>query len=226
MNDQKFSELLNLYLDGEISTLQEVQLLKVIDENPDRAREYSRLSKLNTAMEMVLDPQALQPRDLAFRPRFGPALWVVSSICVLSMICVGVFLASIAITPLSDSDSILYSDIPKKKWMEINDLNPQLKVNTIDSFVGSQLNDSERFMLSSVEDMRLMNLSSLRLQQPSHKSQWNRVDGNGTRKNILSNTFKNVSEISVSRKNVQPFDPTNSNSTFKSFRANLYSEQN
>ena len=224
MNDQKFSELLNLYLDGEISTLQEVQLLKVIAENPDRAREYSRVRKLNTAMEMVLDPQALQPRDLAFRPRFGAVLWLISSICVLSMICVGLFLASIAITPLSDSDSILSSDISKKKWMEFNDLNAQLKVNPIDSFVGLELNDSERFVLSSVEDMRLMNLSSLRLQQPSHKSQWNRIDD--PRKNILPSTFKNVSEISVSRKNVQPFGPTNSNSPFKSFRANLYSEQN
>ena len=37
MNDQKFSELLNLYLDGEISILQKDQLLKVIAEDPARA---------------------------------------------------------------------------------------------------------------------------------------------------------------------------------------------
>ena len=68
MNDQKFSELLNLYLDGEISILQKDQLLKVIAEDPARAREYSRVRNLNTAMEMVLDPKALQPRDLEFKP--------------------------------------------------------------------------------------------------------------------------------------------------------------
>lgn len=224
MNDQKFSELLNLYLDGEISTLQKVQLLNVIAENPDRAREYSRVRNLNTAMEMVLDPQALQPKDLAFRPRFGAALWLISSICALSIICVGIFLASLAITPSIDSDSILSSDISKKKWVEFNDLDAQLKVDPMDSFVGSQLNYSEDFVLSSVEDMRLMNLSSLRLQQTSHKSQWNRVDDN--RKNILRTNFKDVSDISVLRKNVQPFGSTNPNSPFKSIRANLYIEQN
>ena len=224
MNDQKFSELLNLYLDGEISTLQEVQLLKVIAEDPDRAREYSRIRNLNTAMEMVLDPRALQPRDLAFRPRFGAALWLISSFCVLSMICVGVFLTSIAIRPLSDSDSILTSEISKKKWMEFNDLDAQLKVYPMDSFVGSQINNSEGFVISSVEDMRLMNLSSSMLQQSSHKSQWSRFDD--SRKNNLISIFKDVSQISVSRNSSQSFDPANSNYSFNSFRANLYSDQN
>ena len=224
MNDQKFSELLNLYLDGEISTLQKVQLLNEIAEKPDREREYSQVRNLNTAMEMVLDPQALQPKDLALRPRLGVALWLISSICALSIICVGLFLASLAITPSSDSDSILSSDISKKKWMEFSDLEAQLKVDSMDSFVGSQLSNSKGIVLSSVEDLRLMNIPSLMLQQTPHKSQWNRADDN--RKNILRSTFKDVSEISVLRKNVQPFGFNNANSPFKSFRANLHSKQN
>ena len=154
MNDQKFSELLNLYLDGEISILQKDQFLKVIAENPARAREYSRVRNLNTAMEMVLDPQALQPRDLEFKPRFGLALWFISSIFVLSIVCVGVFVFSMVISPLSDSDSsaLLSSDIFKKRGIEFSDLDAQLKADPLDSFVNMQLDYSERLMLSPVED--------------------------------------------------------------------------
>lgn len=226
MNDQKFSELLNLYLDGEISLLQKDQLLKVIAGNPARAREYSRVRNLNTAMEMVLDPQALQPRDLEYKPRFGLALWFISSIFVLTIVCVGVFVSSMTISPLSDSDSstILSSDIFKKKGIEFSDLGAQLKADSLDSYVDMQLDYSERLMLSPVEDMRTMNLSLLRLQQTSQKSEWNRVDN--FRKNILPSFHNNVSELSVARKNVLPFRGINSKPSFKANRANFYSEQN
>ena len=226
MNDQKFSELLNLYLDGEISILQKDQLLKVIAENPARAREYSRVRNLNTAMEMVLDPKALQPRDLEFKPRFGLALWFISSIFVLSIVCVGVFVFSMAISPLSDSDSstLLSSDIFKKRGIEFSDLDAQLKAYPLDSSVDMQLDYSERLILSPVEDMRIMNLSLLRLQQTSQKSEWNRVDN--FRKDILPSFHNGVSELSVARKNVLPLRGINTKSSFKAIRANLYSEQN
>ena len=225
MNDQKFSELLNLYLDGEISILQKDQLLKVIAENPARAREYSRVRNLNTAMEMVLDPQALQPRDLEFKPRFGLALWFISSIFVLSIVCVGVFVTSMAISPLRESDNstILSSDIFKKRGIEFSDLDAQLKADSLDTFVDMQLEYSERLMLSPVEDMRIMNLSLLRLQQTSQKSEGNRV--NNFRKNILPSFQNGVSELSVARKNVLPYRGINSKSSFKAIRANFYSEQ-
>ena len=226
MNDQKFSELLNLYLDGEISILQKDQLLKVIAEDPARAREYSRVRNLNTAMEMVLDPKALQPRDLEFKPRFGLALWFISSIFVLSIVCVGVFVFSMAISPLSDSDSstLLSSDIFKKKGIEFSDLDAQIKANPMNSFADTQLDYSERLMLSTAEDLRIMNLSLFRLQQTSHKSEWNRVDD--FRKNILPSVHNGFSELSVARKNVLPFRGINSKSPFKAFKANFYTGQN
>ena len=226
MNDQKFSELLNLYLDGEISILQKDQLLKVIAENPARAREYSRVRNLNTAMEMVLDPQALQPRDLEFKPRFGVALWFISSIFVLSVVCLGAFVFSMAISPLSDSDSstLLSSDIFKKKGIEFSDLEAQLKAVSPDSFVDTQLDYTERLILSPVEDMRILNSSLFRLRQTSQKSEWNRVDN--FRKNNLPSFHNGVSELSVARKNVLPFSGTNTTPSFKAIRANFYNQQN
>ena len=226
MNDQKFSELLNLYLGGEISILQKDQLLKVIAENPARAREYSRVRNLNTAMEMVLDPQALQPRDLEFKPRFGVALWFISSIFVLSVVCLGAFVFSMAISPLSDSDSstLLSSDIFKKKGIEFSDLDAQLNADSLDSFVDTQLDYTERLILSPVEDMRILNLSLFRLRQTSQKSEWNRVDN--FRKNNLPSFPNGISELSVARKNVLPFSGINTTPSFKAIRATFYNLQN
>ena len=224
MNDQKFSELINLYLDGEISSFQEVQLLKVIDENPDRAREFSKARSLNTAMEMVLDPKALQPRDLVYKPRFGAAIWLISSICIVSLLCIGLFLSSILISPLNDSDIVLSNNISQKKWVEFSTVDAQYKLDSLPAIFSSQMNKPDRLLLSKDDNMRVMNLSSLRLRQTSLESQWNRVDD--YRSNITHSNFNDVSNISVFRTHNRPFGRINTSSPFKEIRANMYSGQN
>ena len=65
MTDDAFKELVNLYLDGELSPAEQERLNVEINASPERSRQFHESCRLHEAMQMVLDPQALQPKDLS-----------------------------------------------------------------------------------------------------------------------------------------------------------------
>ena len=64
MKDQAFRDLLNLYLDGELSPEDESRLAKLIAADAKLRAEFMQACRLHGATQMALNPQALQPNDL------------------------------------------------------------------------------------------------------------------------------------------------------------------
>ncbi|MGB0272580.1 MAG: anti-sigma factor family protein [Opitutales bacterium] len=86
MRDEAFQDLVNLHLDGELSSEQRNLLRGELEAHPQRAREFSKACKLNVAMQMVLDPCVLQPKDLETRSRLVP-FFCLSCLVVAVLIC-------------------------------------------------------------------------------------------------------------------------------------------
>lgn len=64
MKNQAFRDLLNLYLDGELSAEEESRLAEFIALDAECRAEFEEARRLHGATQMVLNPQALQPKDL------------------------------------------------------------------------------------------------------------------------------------------------------------------
>lgn len=64
MKDERFRDLLNLYLDGELSAEEESRLAEYIAGDAGLRAEFMEACRLHGATQMALNPQALQPNDL------------------------------------------------------------------------------------------------------------------------------------------------------------------
>ena len=64
MTDDTFEELINLHLDGEISPAEQAHLNAEINRSLERACQFHKACRLHEALQMVLDPEALHPKDL------------------------------------------------------------------------------------------------------------------------------------------------------------------
>jgi hypothetical protein len=85
MNEAKFTELVNLYFDHELSPRELEWLRDELAANPDRRREFEARYRLNQGMRVALAADALKDEQLrarAARKTFhaaGLAAWVVGS---------------------------------------------------------------------------------------------------------------------------------------------------
>ena len=64
MKDDSFRDLLNLYLDGELSAAEESRLAEYLASDAELRAEFMEACRLHGATQMALNPQALQPNDL------------------------------------------------------------------------------------------------------------------------------------------------------------------
>lgn len=64
MKNDSFRDLLNLYLDGELSAAEESRLAEYIASDAELRAEFMEACRLHGATQMALNPQALQPNDL------------------------------------------------------------------------------------------------------------------------------------------------------------------
>lgn len=64
MKDDSFRDLLNLYLDGELSAAEEARLAEYLASDAELRAEFMEACRLHGATQMALNPQALQPNDL------------------------------------------------------------------------------------------------------------------------------------------------------------------
>ncbi|CAI8359125.1 MAG: Uncharacterised protein [Opitutia bacterium UBA7350] len=64
MKEQNFRDLLNLYLDGELSPEDESRLAELIASDAELRADFMQACRLHGATQMALNPQALQPKDL------------------------------------------------------------------------------------------------------------------------------------------------------------------
>jgi hypothetical protein len=68
MTDDKFTELVNLYFDSEISSVDSKWLQDELSSNPARKREFEERHHLHQAMRMALNQSACAPRSAATQP--------------------------------------------------------------------------------------------------------------------------------------------------------------
>jgi hypothetical protein len=64
MKDETFRDFLNLYLDGELSAEEESRLAELIARDAELRAEFLEACRLHGATQVVLNPRALQPKDL------------------------------------------------------------------------------------------------------------------------------------------------------------------
>ena len=105
MTDDAFKELINLYLDGELSPGDEERLNAEIHASPERSRQFHEACRLQDAMQMVLDPQALQPKDLEAPLPWGRiilGLSVAASLAVGAMLLVQSFVVNDGVDERAD----------------------------------------------------------------------------------------------------------------------------
>jgi hypothetical protein len=69
MTDDRFTELVNLYFDKEISADDLERLKSEIAARPDRKRAFAERCRLHKAMRMALKPEKAQPRSSETRRR-------------------------------------------------------------------------------------------------------------------------------------------------------------
>ncbi len=115
MKDPAFSDLLNLYLDGELSAKEESRLAALIASDAECRAEFEKACRLHGATQMVLNPQALQPKDLSERYIWSRLFmgFAAASCAVLGamflMPCVIQDEAAHISVPLSSKDPVLNS---------------------------------------------------------------------------------------------------------------------
>ncbi len=106
MTDDAFQELINLYLDGELSPEDEERLSAEINASPERSRQFHEACRLQDAMQMVLDPQALQPKDLEAPQPWGRVilgLGVAASLAVGALFLVQSFVVKDGVGESADA---------------------------------------------------------------------------------------------------------------------------
>lgn len=64
MKDDSFRDLLNLYLDGELSAAEESRLAEYLASDAELRAEFMEACRLHGATQMALNSKALQPNDL------------------------------------------------------------------------------------------------------------------------------------------------------------------
>ena len=114
MKDNEFLELLNLYLDHEISAADAARLEAEVQSNPERRRiyrDYCQMQKACTllAREFAEQPTARTAAVLAPRhPAWNPALWATAGGFTVAAACVALVLVNYKRTPAPNA-----SDLPQ-----------------------------------------------------------------------------------------------------------------
>jgi hypothetical protein len=67
MKNESFRDLVNLYLDGELSAKEESRLAQLLASDEKQREKFREACRLHGAAQMALDPQLLQPEDLSMR---------------------------------------------------------------------------------------------------------------------------------------------------------------
>lgn len=133
MTDEAFKELINLYLDGELSPKEEERLNTEINASPERSRQFHEANRLHDAMQMVLDPQALQPKDLEV-----PLPWL--------RILVGLgAAASLAVGALLVVPSFFGDDVENGSTVHLEEIQP----SQVQHYVSIQQQKSQRCSLAA-----------------------------------------------------------------------------
>lgn len=79
MTDEKFTELVNLYFDNEISSVDFAGLQKELSLNPARKREFEERHQLHQAMRAALNPGKFELASEASQSRSGLPRWLFAS---------------------------------------------------------------------------------------------------------------------------------------------------
>ncbi len=116
MKDSEFLELLNLYLDHEISAADAARLEAEVQQDPARRRTYLEYCRMQKACTILAKDFADQPADkkiVAFEPRrsaWGPGIFAAGGVA-LAAACVTLILVnrsstSSSATPVSAGESV------------------------------------------------------------------------------------------------------------------------
>jgi hypothetical protein len=108
MTDDAFRELVNLHLDGELSSSEEARLGALIAGDTRRLNIFREVCRLHDATQMALDPQLLQPKDLKIS-YFWSYLFI--STCALTCAILG----SLFMIPCMIQDRPVHISVPLSK---------------------------------------------------------------------------------------------------------------